>query len=164
MKNFITLKEFTEMIGPRGVLLGLDWGTKKIGLAASDVQREFVFTAGVVDSNNISNAIDKILEIIKTRRVVGIVIGNPLKPDGTSSVHAQAIQDFARSLIYKSGLPLIFQDERFTTKLAQRFTFNKANSKKGLNMPIDDSEAACHILWTVLSLIKEVTGFPPTRE
>lgn len=154
MKNFITLKEFTEMIGPSGALLGLDWGTKKIGLAASDVSREFVFAIGVVENNNISNAIAKILETITNRRIVGIVLGNPLKPDGTSSVHSETIQDFARSLISKSGLPLIFQDERFTTKLAQRFVFNKANSKKGVNISTDDSEAAYHILWTVISIIK----------
>ena len=144
------MQEFIEGIAPDKALLGIDWGAKKIGISVSDISRSFVFPVGVIKNEDPIVARQKILEIIRKKNVCGIIIGNPLKLDGTDGDNAEIVQKFAEQLLRASSLPVLFQDERFTTKLAQR-TANKSSCKV---LSEDDSNAACHILRTTIMIIQ----------
>jgi putative Holliday junction resolvase len=153
MKHFVTLSEFREsVLTANGPLLGIDWGSKKIGLSISDATRAFIFPLGVIKNANLHLAVEKLVKILRERKAVGIVIGNPINLDGEEGASDEAVQKFAETLLQASGLPILFQDERFTTRLVHvsRHHINDKRRTKD-----DDSASACYILQTALAMLND---------
>lgn len=99
-------------------LLGLDYGSKTIGVAISD---RLGMTACGIDilrrdrENVLKPSIRKILEIIETEEVTKIVLGYPMHVDGTQGIRCEKTLEFKAMLEKKTKLPIVLQDERFTT-------------------------------------------------
>ena len=106
---FADFKDFVAELPPSGRLLGIDWGARRIGIAVSDDARGFVFPREVLP-----NA-DKIIEIIKSEKIIGIVIGLPLYVDGTDSDTTRQVRDFAARLATATDLPIAFVDEQLSS-------------------------------------------------
>ena len=104
------LTDFNDF--PRtGRLLGIDWGTKRIGLAISDPAQDFVFTRPAIKEWNPN--------IIADENISGIVLGLPLCTDGTDSETTRKVRDFANALSEQTDAPIIMLDETLTSFEAQ---------------------------------------------
>ncbi len=133
--------EFRDALPDGGVLLGLDLGTKTVGIAIADAGWSFA-TAGKTLAKGKFGADKAALEAIcKARSVVGIVIGLPLNMDGTSGPRAQASRSYARNLL-QLGLPVLLWDERWSTTSAERDMIAQDFSRAKRATMIDSHAAA----------------------
>lgn len=128
-------------------ILGIDYGTKRIGLALSDESESLAFPKSIVASG--MAGLSKIMDIVTTEKVGKIVIGNSLDQSGERNVVMNHVDLFVTELKSRSGLPVELQDERFTSAFAKSLDFEKAGfnvaqKKSRLSTPdhIDDRAAA----------------------
>jgi|YelNatPaOPRAMG01_1025707.scaffolds.fasta_scaffold374392_1 putative Holliday junction resolvase len=113
-------------------LLGLDYGEKRIGLAISDETGQMAKPYGIILNISQGFAVKKIKEICKKERIGKIIIGLPLNLKGEIERQAEKTKVFAEHLGREVALPIILEDERFTTKEAERILKERsAKSKKG---------------------------------
>lgn len=123
-------------------ILGLDVGTKKIGIAISDALRISVRGLKAVDRTPELDAINEIKKIAEENDIKKIVVGVPYNMDGSKGSQAQDCIDFASKL---NDFEIIFEDERLTSELAEENLKNKKiNFRK--NKSLVDIESACIIL------------------
>lgn len=103
----------------KGVLVGIDWGARRTGVAVSDPSREFVFAREPVDGCAPDELLMRIAAMAHDVRAVGIVIGLPLRMDGGESETTAVVRRFADSLARATDLPIIFIDETLSSATAQ---------------------------------------------
>ena len=96
--------------------LGIDYGAKRIGLALSDPEERMAFPYGTVGH------VDDVMAVVKKEGVGGIFIGFPKAPKGLKSGAIEALRRFAAELGREVQLPIVFEDEMFTTKIAEEHT------------------------------------------
>ena len=102
-----------------GRLVGIDWGARRTGVAVSDDSREFVFTRPVIVVRNPGELVEKVVDLLGAEHAAGIVIGLPLRTNGTESETTKKVRAFADALATKTDLPIIFVDETLTSSTAQ---------------------------------------------
>lgn len=111
--------------------LGLDFGERRIGTAVSDESMIFSSPYLTIDVKKNPNYFEKILEIIKEKKITKIVIGNPLSVDGQDTSKSKIIKKFAKNLSEFTDLPIVFWDETHTTQKAKKILkLNKKSLKK----------------------------------
>ena len=134
-----------------GRLIGIDWGARRTGIAVCDDSREFIFVRPVIVVKKTAELVDKIVDLVKSEHAVGIVIGVPLRTDGTESETTNMVRDFADGLAQKTDLPIIFVDEVLSSSTAMeqmgRATVRDIKEKL-------DSESARVILENAIAIIK----------
>lgn len=129
--------------------LGIDHGSKRIGLAISDAGGKIALPAGTLESKGLKRDLAAIREIVEARQVERIVVGLPIHMDGRRGPQAQAAQAFADRLARELGLPVDTIDERWTTREAERAL--RATGRKGKKQrAVVDSVAAALLLRTYL--------------
>lgn len=101
-----------------GRLIGIDWGARRTGVAVSDDSRNFVFVRPVIVVKNPNELTGKIIDLIKSEHVVGVVIGLPLRTDGTESETTKMVRAFADELSHAIDLPIVFIDETLSSSAA----------------------------------------------
>lgn len=101
-------------------MLGLDYGTRRIGLAISDPEGKLAFPAGVVERRSLAQDLEVLRRLVDERGVTRLVVGLPLHLDGRAGPEAAAARSFARALGDATGLPVDLLDERWTTQEAER--------------------------------------------
>lgn len=129
-KAVASVEEFIALAGPNGRLLGLDVGTKTIGLALSDVLRMIASGAHTIRRTKFRADAQELLDFATKQQVTGLVIGLPLDMIGTSGPRVQATHAFARSLEALTPLPMLMWDERLTTAAAERVLLEADQSRK----------------------------------
>ncbi len=102
-----------------GRILGIDWGARRTGVAISDETHQIVFVRPGVVSNGTDDLVKQILSVITAEKIVGIVIGLPLRMDGTESPTTQNVRAFADILATQTNVPICFVDETLTSASAQ---------------------------------------------
>jgi putative Holliday junction resolvase len=103
-----------------GRILGLDLGSKRIGLALSDVELPIALPEGALARKGLAHDLAALTALARERGVVRIVVGLPIHMNGRKGPEAQAAEAFARALAEATGLPVDMQDERWTTVEADR--------------------------------------------
>ncbi len=103
-----------------GRILGLDLGSKRIGLAISDPELPIALPEGVLARTNLASDLAALAELVRERGVVRIVVGLPIHMNGRRGPEAAAAEAFGRSLAEATGLPVDLQDERWTSAEAHR--------------------------------------------
>src|SRR5438045_3554739 len=101
-------------IPPVGKLLGLDLGTRTIGVAVSDALRYTATPLETIARTKFTADAARLLELISQNDIVALVLGLPLNMDGSEGPRAQSTRAFARNLAPKAGLPIAFWDERLS--------------------------------------------------
>ncbi len=143
---------------PAGVLLGLDPGSRTIGLAASDALR---LIASPVETlrrgKKLAPVLERLTRLIDARGAVGLVIGLPLNMDGSSGPRAQSARALARNILECRDLPIAFQDERLSTAQAERAML-EADLSRARRAQIIDASAAAVILQTALDRLANQAG------
>jgi len=134
-----------------GRVIGIDWGARRTGIAITDESREFVFVRPVVVALNSDDLVEKITQIINSENVSGVVVGLPLRMDGTESDTTQNVRAFVSALEKNLGVPICTLDETLSSASAQEDMgrVRRVDIKQKL-----DSESARVILENALSIIK----------
>ena len=130
-------------------LMGLDLGTKTIGVAVSDGMQSVATPLETIRRRKFTQDAERILEIIKDRNIGAIILGLPLNMDGREGPRVQSTRAFARNLERLTPLPITFWDERLSTVAAERALLEGDTSRKRRSEVIDHV-AASYILQGVL--------------
>jgi len=104
----------------RGALIGLDLGTKTIGVAVSDPDRRLATGVETVKRKAFKADAARLLAIAAERKAAGFVLGLPINMDGSEGPRAQSTRAFARNLSQLTDLPIAFWDERLSTSAVER--------------------------------------------
>ena len=108
------------MDAPDGRILGLDLGSKRIGLALSDPELPIALPEGTLERKGLARDLAALKKLVQERDVRRIVVGLPIHMNGSKGPEAIAAETFARQLAEATGLPVDLQDERWTTLEAHR--------------------------------------------
>jgi len=139
------LLDAAALMPERGSLLGLDLGTKTIGVAVSDPDRKLAAPVVTIARARFTNDAERLLELAAERRVVGFVLGLPLNMDGSEGPRAQATRAFARNLAKLTALPIGLWDERLSTAAVERVLI-EADASRRKRKAVIDQHAAAYIL------------------
>ena len=111
----ITIDALKDKLDNNSRLLGLDLGSKKIGVSICDHMRKIATPYKTIQFTNIENLSSELTNIIKENNISGIIVGNPLNMDGSFGKSSQSIRDKAKIIGEKIGIPVCLWDERLST-------------------------------------------------
>jgi putative Holliday junction resolvase len=134
-------------------VLGIDLGSKRIGLAISDEEGEFAFPAGILSCRGRKRDLRALRELIVEKQIGSVVIGLPIHMDGRRGPEAEQAIQFAKDLHQTSGIPVDTLDERWTSQEAERLLAHtpKKRGPKQRAKGVVDEMAASIILRTFLA-------------
>lgn len=153
----ITLSDvaaFNDLLPP-GRLIGIDAGTKTIGLALSDVTRSIGSALETIRRTKFSVDAKRLLDLSAEHAIAGFVLGFPANLDGTEGPRAQGTRAFARNLNALSPLPILLWDERLTTAQAERMLI-EADASRKRRADVIDKLAATLILQGALDRMRRL--------
>ena len=136
--------EFRGTLPAGGRLIGLDVGTKTIGVAFCDAGWTIATAAELIRRGKFAADLERIRGMAETSGVAGIVVGLPLNLDGSESPRTQSVRAFARNLA-PLGLPILLWDERWSTQAVTR-TLLDADASRARRAELVDKMAAAYIL------------------
>ncbi|MBI1494492.1 Holliday junction resolvase RuvX [Halocynthiibacter styelae] len=131
------LSDFFAALPRDRAIMGLDLGTKTIGLAVSDRLLTISSPLETIKRKKFGIDAAKLLEIAGAKEIGGFILGLPLNMDGTEGPRCQATRAFARNLMGLTDLPIGFQDERLSTVEAERVLIAADTSRKRRSEVID---------------------------
>jgi putative holliday junction resolvase len=141
----LSLADAVAVLPPRGALIGLDLGSKTIGVAASDPDRRIAAPVETISRRRFNLDAQRILELAGERRATGFVLGLPINMDGSEGPRAQATRAFARNLARLTELPIALWDERLSTAAVERALI-AADASRAKRKNVIDQHAAAYIL------------------
>jgi putative Holliday junction resolvase len=147
------LLEAAALMPERGSLLGLDLGTKTIGVAVSDPDRKLAAPVVTIARARFASDAERLLKLAEERRAVGFVLGLPLNMDGSEGPRAQATRAFARNLAKLTALPIALWDERLSTAAVERVLI-EADASRRKRKAVIDQHAAAYILQGALDRLR----------
>lgn len=146
---------FLELLPPQGRLIGIDAGTKTLGLALSDVTRMIASPMETIQRKKFSIDAARLLELSATHAIKGYVVGLPANLDGTEGPRAQGTRAFTRNVNKLTPTPILLWDERLTTQLAERMLIDADQSRKR-RAEVIDKLAATLILQSALDRMHQL--------
>jgi len=136
-------------------LLGLDLGSKTIGLAVSDPGWAIASPVDTVRRTKFSKDAEVLERIIVERKVGGLVLGLPVNMDGSEGPRCQSTRQFVQNLFGRGlDLPVAFWDERLSTSAVEKFLVNEADMTRKRRGEVVDKMAAAYILQGALDALK----------
>src|SRR5215467_9294871 len=151
--SIVTIEDLPRLLQPEARLLGLDVGTKTIGMALSDVTRSIATPYETIRCTKFTEDAKLIGTAIDANGVGAIVIGLPINLDGSEGPRAQSTRAFARNLASRVDLPLAFWDERLSTAAVERHLI-EADASRNRRAEVIDRMAAAYILQGALDRLK----------
>lgn len=145
---------FAELLGP-GRLIGIDAGTKTLGLALSDVTRSIASAMETIRRTKFKADAHRLLELARAQAIQGFVLGLPANLDGSEGPRAQATRAFARNLNALTPLPILLWDERLSTVEAERVLI-AADASRKRRADVIDKVAATLILQGALDRMRSL--------
>ena len=141
----ITLEEFKKKHSDKCRLIGLDLGSKRIGISICDEKQLIATPFKTIIRSTSKELIDELKKIIKENDIKGIIIGNPINMDGSIGSSAQSVKDTSNNIEKSINLPICLWDERLSTvgafKLSSQLDVNVTKREKKI-----DQNAAAFIL------------------
>lgn len=153
----LALDAYSAVLRPGERLIGIDVGTKTLGLALSDVGRMIASALETIRRTKFKIDAVRLLEIATEHRIGGFVIGLPLNLDGTQGPRAQATRAFARNLAVLTPLPLLLWDERLSTAEVERMLISNDTTRQR-RAEVIDKLAATIILQGALDRMRAMPG------
>ena len=141
----LPLVEAAGHLPPRGALIGLDLGSKTIGVASSDPERRLATPVETIHRTTFTADAKRLLSLTTERRAVGFVLGLPISMDGSEGPRAQSTRAFARNLAKLTELPIALWDERLSTAAVERALI-AADASREKRAAVIDQHAATYIL------------------
>jgi len=147
------VSEFANELQSNNSLIGLDLGTKTIGVAVSDTILSVATPIKTIKRKKFSIDADQLLGIISIKNCCGVVVGLPKNMDGSEGPRAQSTRAFARNFSAKTQLPITFWDERLSTVAAEKALL-EADTTRKRRAEVIDHVAAAYILQGFLDRLK----------
>ena len=147
------LNELNGLLAAEARLMGLDLGTKTIGIAVSDVTRTIATARTTLRRTKLSRDIETLRAMIAAEGIGGIVVGLPVNMDGSEGPRAQSARDIAARLAEALALPVAFWDERLSTVAAERAMLD-ADLSRRKRARVVDRVAAAYILQGALDRLR----------
>ena len=141
--------EFLLNILPKKRILGIDPGTKTLGIAVSDSNLMVASPISTIKRKKIKSDIEELINICEKYNISGIVMGWPLNMDGSIGPRCDSVRDFIKSLLNVKDLPILLQDERMSTMAIEKPMILADLSRKKRSSRTDQL-AACWILQSAL--------------
>ena len=151
----LPLVDAASHLPARGALLGLDLGTKTIGVATSDPDRRLATGVETIARKSFSADAARLLALAQERRAVGFVLGLPINMDGSEGPRAQSARAFARNLGKLTDLPIALWDERLSTAAVERELI-AADVSRAKRAAVIDQHAAVYILQGALDRLSRL--------
>ena len=149
--------DFAAALPPGRALIGLDLGTKTIGVAVSDTSRRIASPLETIRRTRFGADAAALLALAEARRIGGLVLGLPRNMDGSEGPRAQSTRAFARNLAGLTALPITFWDERLSTVAAERALL-EADASRRRRAEVIDHVAAGYILQGLLDRLGHLEG------
>ena len=141
----MTLEEFKKKQIHKSRLIGLDLGSKRIGVSICDERQLIATPFKTINRTTTKELIDELKIIIEENNIKGVIIGNPLNMDGSSGSSAQSVMDISDNIEKSINLPICLWDERLSTvgafNLSSQLDINVSKREKKI-----DENAAAFIL------------------
>ena len=141
----ITLEEFKKKHSDKCRLIGLDLGSKRIGVSICDDKQLIATPLKTINRNSLKDLVDELRLIVDENDIKGIIVGNPLNMDGSSGRSAQSVKDTTENIEKNLDIPICLWDERLSTvgafNLSSQLDINVSKREKKI-----DENAAAFIL------------------
>ena len=141
----ITLEEFKKKHSDKCRLIGLDLGSKRIGVSICDDKQLIATPLKTINRNSLKDLVDELRLIVDENDIKGIIVGNPLNMDGSSGRSAQSVKDTTENIEKNLDIPICLWDERLSTvaafNLSSQLDINVTKREKKI-----DENAAAFIL------------------
>ena len=141
----VTIEEFKKKQSYKVRLIGLDIGSKRIGVSVCDENQSIATPFITINKTNINDLINTLKKIIEENNIKGIIIGNPINMDGSLGNSAQSVKDISNNIAKSIDLPLCLWDERLSTvgafNLSSQLDVNISKRERDI-----DKNAAAFIL------------------
>ena len=148
----ITLEEFKKKHSDKCRLIGLDLGSKRIGVSICDDKQLIATPLKTINRNSLEDLVDELKLIINENNIKGIIVGNPLNMDGSSGRSAQSVKDTTKNIEKNLDIPICLWDERLSTvgafNLSSQLDINVSKREKKI-----DENAAAFILQGALDFL-----------
>ena len=138
----ITIEEFKKKQSVRSRLIGIDLGTKRIGIAICDEKQKIATPFKTLNKNKLDDLIFELKSIIQENDVKGIIVGNPLNMDGSFGKSSQSAKDISENISKNINLPICMWDERLSTIGAFNLTSQLDVNVNKREKKIDENAAA----------------------
>ncbi|AWK87246.1 Holliday junction resolvase RuvX [Azospirillum thermophilum] len=153
-----TLPELAARLGRGQRLLGLDVGTKTVGLAVADPGLVVASPIGTLKRTKFTQDAQELKKVIRDYTVGGLVLGLPLNMDGSEGPRAESVRAFAKNLMERPDLlgwdaEIAFWDERLSTSAVERFMIGEADMTRKRRDEVVDKMAAAYILQGALDML-----------
>jgi putative holliday junction resolvase len=149
----VPVSELSAHLPARGALIGLDLGTKTIGVAASDPDRRVATGVETVARTRFAADAGRLLALAAERKAAGFVLGLPINMDGSEGPRAQSTRAFARNMAKLTELPIALWDERLSTAAVERELI-AADASRAKRKAVIDQHAAIFILQGALDRLR----------
>ena len=141
----ITIEEFKKKHSYKIRLIGLDLGSKRIGISICDEKQSIATPFKTINKTNINDLVSQLKEIINENNIKGIIIGNPINMDGSLGKSSQSVKDTSNNIAKLIDLPICLWDERLSTvgafNISSQLEVNATKREKDI-----DQNAAAFIL------------------
>ena len=148
----ITLEEFKKKHSDKCRLIGLDLGSKRIGVSICDEKQLIATPLKTINRNSLKDLVDELKLIVDENDIKGIIVGNPLNMDGSSGRSAQSVKDTTENIEKNLDIPICLWDERLSTvgafNLSRQLDVNVSKREKKI-----DENAAAFILQGALDFL-----------
>ena len=148
----ITLEEFKKKHSDKCRLIGLDLGSKRIGVSICDDKQLIATPLKTINRNSLKDLVDELRLIVDENDIKGIIVGNPLNMDGSSGRSAQSVKDTTENIEKNLDIPICLWDERLSTvgafNLSSQLDINVSQREKKI-----DENAAAFILQGALDFL-----------
>ena len=148
----ITLEEFKKKHSDKCRLIGLDLGSKRIGVSICDDKQLIATPLKTINRNSLKDLVDELRLIINENDIKGIIVGNPLNMDGSLGRSAQSVKDTTENIEKNLNIPICLWDERLSTvgafNLSSQLDINVSKREKKI-----DENAAAFILQGALDFL-----------
>ena len=152
--NLLALQSALEKLPQTSRLMGLDLGTKTIGIATSDRSRQIATPITTITRSKFTKDATELLALATKENVGVLVLGLPINMDGTEGPRAQATRAFARNLAKLTPLAIVFWDERLSTAAVERMLI-EADASRATRDKVVDKLAAAWILQAALDALRQ---------
>jgi putative Holliday junction resolvase len=150
------LAELKDRLPRHTRLMGVDHGTKTLGLALSDVLLMVASPFQTIERVKFTKDAQKLLEYVDKQEVGGLVMGLPVEMDGTEGPRCQSVRQFAANLLEIRDLPIAFWDERLSTSAVERMMVAEADISRKKRAGLKDKLAAVWILQGALDALGRI--------
>jgi len=147
---------FSKMIPQSGSIMGMDLGSKRIGIAISNENRTVSISYDTVLRTKLSKDIFTINNIVSENNIVAIIVGLPLNIDGKAGKKSQSIRRLAEEINNNLMLPILFWDERYSTIAVEKRMINEGNISRNKRKLHIDKSAATWILEGAIQTLKNI--------